>query len=209
MKNFFVSKLEDSLRYNIKSADNSHIFLKQKPEIAENPAEIYIVLHNKKMPVKEYKRLIYSNEREGIYTVDLFYKNGKDFMVRLGGKGHFKGDMKSLKNYSHEKINNIVHLRELEKTVLKDQKEMPALVYYQPPTERIFESLRRYKMENVSLDYSHLTPLDQGYGFAKPGTSLDYKLANEIPEKNIVESPIIFNKASRSKKKLLPEPAEY
>ncbi len=206
MKNFFLGRIEDALLYNIKSADNSHIFIIQKPEISENPPEIYVVLHNKKLPVKEYKKLILGCESKGIYTADLFYKDEKNFMVRLGSRGHFKGDMKSLKNYSPKELNQMVHLRGLEKAVIENQPGMPELFYYQPKTERLDESIRGYKMKDVNLDYSHLTSQDHGYGFAKSGKSLDYKLAHEIPEKSIVNSPVTFKRASRNTKKLIPEP---
>ncbi|MFW6014260.1 MAG: hypothetical protein ACOCQG_03735 [Candidatus Nanoarchaeia archaeon] len=206
MKNFFLGRLEDSLRYNIKSVDNSHIIVEQKKEIVENPAEIYVILHNKKMTIKEYKRLIQNNNNRKIYTTDLFYKDENNFMIRLGARGHFKGDMKSLKNYSQKELNNIVHLRELEKKAIESQAGIEELVYYQPKSDRLTESIRRYKMNDVVFDYSHLTPQDHGYGFAKPGKSLDYKLTNEIPEKKIITSPVIFKKASKNTRKLLPEP---
>jgi len=177
MTEFAAERLEDSKLYNIVRRDNSHIFIAKKPELEETAGEIYIVAHNHKMPVSKLKQLQAQNKEQGIYTAHIFYKDGDNFMVRLGKRGHYKGDDKSLKNYSKEKRDEMIHLRGLEKEVLERYPQ--ELSYYQPKTERLPESIRIFLMHPVELDYSHIGPGDPGYGFVKNSTSIDYKLPEE------------------------------
>lgn len=92
MAQVVTARLEDSRRYNIKESDEGHVLIAQKPEVFEDPSEIYIVLHNRKMPLAEYKRLIGENRSNGRYVSNVFYKDGKTFKVHLGWRSHFKGD---------------------------------------------------------------------------------------------------------------------
>ena len=196
MKDFVLGRVEDASDYDIKKADNSHILVAQKPEFSENPVELYIVLHNKKMNLSDYKRLVSQNTIDGKFSVDVFYKNGSDFMVRLGGRAKFKGDFRSLKRYGKEDLDKMIHLRGLEKEVLNNQGNNPILTYFQPQTERLVESLRGYNMETVFLDYSHIKPGDPGYGFVKPSTSIDYMIANESHMLEVVDGPVGFKAVS-------------
>ncbi len=117
MAQVVTDRLEDSKRYNIVESDEGHILIAQKPEVFENPSEIYVVLLNRKIPLSEYKRLVGENRSNGRYVSNVFYKDGKTFKVHLGWRSHFKGDARSLKRYSAEEKDNMVHLRGLEKVV--------------------------------------------------------------------------------------------
>ncbi len=181
MKEFVEGKLEDTSKYNILQADENHILVIQKPELFENPAELYIALHNKAMTLPNYKKLNAEQLNNGRYFSNIFYKEDELFLVRLGASGHFRGD-KSFKNYTNDEINNMVHLRGLEKLAL-DNQSINELAYYQPDTERLEESIRRYNMLDVKLDYSHIPTYDRRHDFVQNKIATDYKLAQEITPK--------------------------
>lgn len=193
MVNFIVGRLEDSGLYIVKEISPNHILVAEKPDLKEHPATVYIAAHNSgsgeyRRTVKETELLFYQNAAQGIATAHVFYKDGKTFMVRLGARGNFKGDERSLKNYTKGDIDSMIHLRGLEKLVLGTCGN--PLVCYQPETDRIPECIRAYKMCGVILDYSHLQPGDPGYGFAQDRVSRDYKIAKEIGK--IVNLPAIL-----------------
>jgi len=185
MADFIASRLEDSNLYNIIKKDNSHLLVAEKPDINDNPQSIVIINHNYKRTFNELKEMQSKNRDNWIYTAHLFYKDGENFMVRLGKRGHFKGDERSLKNYTKEERDAMLHLRDLEKAVLNSG--YPELSYYQPETDRLSESIRIFKMKDVELDYSHIKRGDAGYGFVKDSLSVDYKLPEEIM--SIVSEP--------------------
>ncbi len=199
---FIIGGIEESYMYDIKEADNSHILVAQKPDLFENPAHIEVLLHNEKTKLKDYERRISKNSIDGVFTADVFYKNEKDFMVRLGGKASFKGDYRSLKRYSKDELDKMIHLRGLEKSALESQMGNPFLTYFQPETARLDEGLRGYQMKDVHFDYSHIEEGDHGYGFARPSTSKDYKIAEEIPGMKVDGGPVTFKRiGTRQKKK--------
>ena len=106
------------------------------------------------------------------------YKDGQNFMVRLGSRGNLKGDDRSLKRYEKFDLDKMIHLRGLEKEVLKLQEDN-TLVYFQPETERLIESVRGYQMRDVILDYSHVDREHRSFGFVEDRSSIDYKIAEE------------------------------
>ncbi len=98
-------------------------------------------------------------------------------MVRLGARGNIK-DERSLKNYTKQEKDAMIHIRDLENLVVGMAGNN--LSYYQPETERLDESVRIFEMEPVWLDYSHIRRGDIGYGFARNTVSIDYKLPVEV-----------------------------
>ena len=118
------------------------------------------------------------NKNEGVYTSPLLYKDGKTSFVRMVEHASWRSN-KSLKNYAEQAINQMIALRKIEKVLLDFyvKKEIP---YYQPPTARLHESIRIFKMFPVNLDYSHLSADDPGYSFAENRESIDYKLPKEV-----------------------------
>jgi hypothetical protein len=196
MKNFIANRIEDSKKYIINNADNSHIFLMQRPDLIENPQEIYVVLHNKKMNLEIYTDLLYVNNSQGVCTVDVFYKDDETFMVRLGSKGKSKKDYPELKRYSNEEIKRMVHLRGLEKKVFYGQNASEPLVYYQPESKRIPECIRMYNLNDVILDLTHLKKENLGYNFPKFRVSIDFKIARELGEEFITNEPITFKEVN-------------
>jgi len=109
----------------------------------------------------------------------VFLKDDEHYFVRLGRLGRIKYD-RSLKNYSKDQIDAMIHLRIMEKIVLKHFSRFPHLVYYQPETTRLEEGLRHFHMLPVILDYSHIGPDDPAYyKLPERVVSSNYRMAQE------------------------------
>ncbi len=178
MTEFTANKLEESRLYDILEKDYKSILLQEKTGISDKNDKIRIMLHNKKTPINEFWNSHSQDKKQNIYTAHLFYKDGKNFFVRLVDRESWRTD-KSLKKYTGQQINQMLSLRALEKKVLDLFPQSRLLAYYQPETELLPEGVRLFKMDDVELDYSHLTPNDRGYDFAENRTSIDYKLPRE------------------------------
>ena len=177
MAKFVAERLEDSGLYNIMQEDNSHILVEEKPEIREQPKTIDVLAHNYHRTKKGLNHTLGYNNQHGISTAHIFYKDDNTFMVRLGSRGNIK-DERSLKLYSKEQIDAMIHLRDLEKEVLGISRG--DLAYYQPETARLEEGIRIFEMVRVALNYTHIGRGDPGYGFVRDTVSKDYKEARQI-----------------------------
>ena len=136
-----------------------------------------IAIHNYKRTEDEFKELIRNTKNTGVHLINIFYKNGEDFFVRLAENEAWRQD-KSLKKYTEEQINKMLHMRNLEKTALGACGN--PMLYYQPKTERLDESLRAFNFGPVILDYSHLPENDPKRIYAHNKVSKIYKLPGEI-----------------------------
>lgn len=182
MSEFITGLLEESGLYHILWQDNSHILVCERPGLADNPKIIDVLAHNYRRTKDELQGALRYNNYQGISTANIFYKDDETFMVRLGRRGNIK-DERSLKRYSKEEIDDMIHLRDLEKRVLEMSKG--ELAYYQPETARLDESIRIFQMRNVHLDYSHIGRGDPAHGFVHNKVSDDYKLPVEIASTNV------------------------
>lgn len=178
MTEFIADSLDGSGLYKIVERDNSHILVAEKPEVREQPKTIDVLAHSYHRTIHNLRDTLSYNKNQGIIgTAHIFYKDDETFMVRLGVRGNIK-DPRSLKRYTKQQIDAMIHLRDLENVVLK--MSGGELAYYQPETVRLEEGIRIFKMENVVLDYSHIGRGDPGYGFARNTVSKDYKEARQI-----------------------------
>lgn len=173
MLDFIVEKMENSGLYQIINKNSREISLQEKSE--KRP--IKIILHNYKRRIEDFLNLYGINKKQGIYTANVFFKNGEDFFVRLAEREAWRREQ-SLKNYSALEINQMISLRGLEKTVIKFWGNY--LTYYQPEGERSPEALKIYLMKNVLLDYSHLPPDSPSLPFVHNQYAIEYKLPKEI-----------------------------
>ncbi len=184
MAKFMAALVETAGRYDVREQTDDHLLVAQKREIAkdpENPIQVYIALLTGNMTVAKYNQLIGRNREQGVYTATVLYKDEKTYMVRLGARGHVKGNDRSLKLYAKSDIDKMIHLRNLESKILESEKPADTIVYYQPESVQLPESLRGYQMRAVTLDYTHLEPGDKGYGFREGRmTAADYRLAEEV-----------------------------
>jgi len=185
MADFVTRHVEESGRYTILGRNITNLLVQEKPPEQGTPNAaspvIEILLHSYNRTGTELNEAQRLNREQGRYTAHVFYKDGKHFFVRLARRGRLK-DERSLKKYSKEQIDAMIHLRKLEKMVLRQFQVFPRLVYYQPETMRLNEGLRFFDMQPVHLDYSHIGSDDPAYSrIARDGTtSIDYRLPMEI-----------------------------
>jgi len=177
MSEFIAEQLDGSGLYNILEREDSRILIAERSDVFEAPRTIDVLAHNYHMPLWVLRRTLRDNRGQGMPTAHIFYKDDETFMVRLGARGHLKGDDRSLKRYNKQQRDAMIHLRGLEKAVLGSPGELD---YYQPETERLEEGVRVFEMRDVMLDYSHIQRGDAGFGFVRNSVSLDYKLPIEI-----------------------------
>ena len=174
---FICDKLEDSRLYDILNKNDKGILVTEKPEFSETPQKIVVFIPNFLGTIKDVNQAFYNNQSQQIVSAPVLYKDGKTSFVRMVDNSSWRAD-KSLKRYTPKEINQMLSLRGKEKAVM--DRFGSRLTFYQPETERLDESLKEFILYDVQLDYSHLDSTDEGYGFAKDRTSIDYKIAKEI-----------------------------
>lgn len=178
MKEYVVGLLEDA-RYPIVSASQSEIvFGSKRPEVYTRNAHLFLV-SSKEKTADEFRHNFHMAVRMGDYAAALFYKDGENFHVRLGASAESRMD-KSLRRYTLEDRNMMLDLTKWEKFGLNVVSPKQMLVYYQPKTAMLEESLRAYQMDPVILDHEYLEADDWRRNFARGGLSVDYKIAREL-----------------------------
>ncbi|MEM4263805.1 MAG: hypothetical protein QW666_02830 [Candidatus Woesearchaeota archaeon] len=177
--NFICRILQNSGLYVIQRTSPEHIVVVEKTEINPQPRTISVPIPNFLGKIDNFHELFEQNQRQGRYTAPVFYKDGKTAFVRMVERNMSWRTEKSLKNYSPQTINQMLHLRGIEKAVIDDFLSNK-LTYYQPVSERLEESIRTFEMKTVEFDYSHIGPGDSGYGFVEDRESLDYKIPVEV-----------------------------
>ena len=203
MSDTIVSQLEDS-GYKIGEAKENKIMI--LPKKGDPQKRLHLFLHNQKVNYNNFRDEVNGLLYNGHYVANIFYKDGENFHVRLGGKTKVKGDGRSLKKYTENDLRNMLHLRKLEKIVLKYNNPKKILNYYQPETQKLTEGFRSYSMEDVRLDYSHILPNNRKFDFVIDRVSDDYKVASEITREG--RSFGFYPKAKNSKV-LLVNPPKY
>lgn len=179
---FICKRLEDSGLYLIRKLSRLEILAEEKSDLNEEPKKVGLILANFFPTIRHFQDYYHQNKESQIYTAPVLYKDEKTAFVRMVERNLSWRQDKSLKNYTEQEINQMLHLRGIEKAVgeLMGEQIEKELIYYQPSTERLEESLRLFSLQPVDLDYSHIGPEDQGYGFVQDRESIDYKLPREV-----------------------------
>lgn len=184
MLDFILEKLISSGKYSrIKDPKYPVITLKEDSELQRRFAVIMQAGDMTSNDFAHYENRALAKGYDGV--AQILFKDGKTAMVRLGADANARRN-KSLKNYSKHCLDNMIHLRDLEKREL--ERTGKYLLYYQPESERLPESIRLYEALDVELDYSHLERYDAGFGFAKNHTSDDYVITKELESMRITSS---------------------
>lgn len=173
---FICDRLEESGLYEIEGRGIGEVQAVERG--VEQPRTFVALIPNFLGTVSDYEHTINANRAAGILTAPVLYKDGKTSFVRMVDRNPSWRTEKSLKDYSPQEINQMLHLRSVEKKVMGRFGQN--IVYYQPPSERLAESLREFRLKPVDLDYSHIGPGDPSYGFVHNRESIDYKLPEEI-----------------------------
>lgn len=172
--------------------ENSGIELLQSSteimKIRSNNTISELLLLNGTQKVTDVRNHLQNLYSSGIPHSFIFYKDGETFHKRLAQSAQYRGD-KSLKKYSHEELNAMLHLRDLERNALRaDSDTTPStLTYYQGETSNVQEQFRIYEMLPVLLDYSHIRPEDRKFNFVINKYSNRYRIAQEISRGNSLQ----------------------
>ncbi len=177
---FLAGMLERSQKYIIGTVDEEHILATQN---SGKGLSISVILANFQGTTKEYFSQVRQNAQQGHYTCPVLYKDGKTTFVRMVDTNLSWRTDRSLKQYAPQEVNSMLSLRKIEKEILEQQGDT-TLSYYQPHQERLEETLRRIGLREVMLDYSHIGPGDQGYGFVEDRPSIDYKIPEQVSSSN-------------------------
>lgn len=181
---YLCDRLEESGLYFISSRNAQGVVVQEKE--SPHPSCIEIAVANFYPSTDAFLQHAQTRRQEGVYLAPILYKDGKTAFVRMVERNRSWREDKSLKNYSPEQINQMLHLRKVEKELR--ERYQTYLTYYQPETERLPECFRTFALVKVELDYRHLREGDDGFGFAENHESIDYKLP---VEKNRFNSPLI------------------
>lgn len=174
---FICDRLEESGLYVVQQRTDRAVEVKEKPEAEEVPRTFKAVMANF-FTGEKFEQGLDHNRAQGIYVAPVLYKDGKTAFVRMVDRNKSWRTDKSLKLYTPQQINQMLHLRKIEKVILETFGS--TLRYYQPETETLEESLRDFQMGAVQLDYSHIGPGDYGFGFVRDRDSIDYKLPENV-----------------------------
>jgi len=193
MSDYVHHQLDRSGLYALDQEIDHIIATPHNPEILP----VYVALHSSRTPLKAQRELVAENKSQRMRTADVFYNNDA-FYVRLADVESLRSD-KSLKNYSHQELNNMRKMSGLEKQVMDQQGNR--LVYYQPQTSSHSEKVRFFDLKPVILDYSHINPDDQPFVHVENRTSVDYKLPLELFPK---KAAIAFDEGRKVKAHIIP-----
>lgn len=184
MLEFILEKLTKSEKYDwVKDPKYPVITLKEN---YGSERKFAVIMQAGDMTCDEFKLYEMKAIAKGYQGVaQILFKDGKIGMVRLGYSANTRRN-KSLKNYSKDCLDRMIHLRSLEKREL--ERTGKYLLYYQPESERLRESIRLFEASDVELDYSHLDRYDSGFGFAKNHVSDDYVITKELESMLITSS---------------------
>lgn len=176
--NFIAQLLEQSEGYAIlKKTENGVLVQEKHAEGEEDPKTIKVVLANALPNIDSFDEFHRANRQNGLYTAPILYNDGKTAFVRMVDRNRSWRTEKSLKNYTRQEINQMLHLRGIEKVVMEHFGD--ELTYYQPRTAHLEETIRIFQLGPVNLDYSHIDRDHQAYGFVQNRESIDYKLPQE------------------------------
>src|SRR3989344_6191741 len=189
---FICDLVENSDNYTVLSRDERQLAAQEKKEAREIPRQINVIIPNFLETISDFPRHLRSNALGGIYTAPVFYKDGKTAFVRMVDRNRSWRDEKSLKRYTPQQINQMLHLRGIEKAVMENYGKK--LDYYQPAMERLTESVRTFEMLPVEFDYGHIPSWDERPDFAQDRASIDYKLPQEHGDISLAAGFLFFGK---------------
>ncbi len=183
---YLAGLLEDSGLYDIRTTTPHSLSFSERSGMREVPRNVEILFPNLYGTIADFEQAYRQNTAQGIFTVPIFYKDGTTSYVRLVEPSSDWRQDKSLKNYTEQQINQMLHLRGIEKKVVDlvgggtFAPSTTELQYYQPPTNKLPESLRIIQLQPVDLDYSHIPRDDPRSSFVQNRKSINYKLPQDL-----------------------------
>ncbi len=192
MGEFVAERLSASKLFEVTELRENYLTAMESPVWTERPRKAFIFLHTGGITLDEVSAVWREKrDHEQMHIGHIFLKDAGLYFVGLSKQTARIASKRSLKKYHHDTINEMVHLRGLEKMVLNSGHGM--LTYFSSG-HRCGLQLSTYSMQNVHLDYSHLPSKDilsddpetrrkeeLKLEHAKPHISSNYKIpAHEI-----------------------------
>lgn len=203
---YICDLLENSGDYVIQRNDAHEAVVRETPILGRNQEQrtISVIIANSYSSVPAYLKKVADNAARGIYTAPVLYKDGKTkdketndeeakdketafVLLTKGERGK-----KSLKKYDLEKRHQMICLRKWEKHLARTDASGRALsevTYYQPESERLDESLRRFRFGEVDFDYSYVPRDELAKIHAKDGPSKEIKFPHET---GVITGAVMF-----------------
>src|SRR3989344_1417522 len=153
---FIAEQLEDSKRYDLLSTDQNSIKVMDKSSLVEDPKTIEVIISNSFPNASNLYQRYRANARSHHYTVPVFYKDRNTAFVRLYDISPDWMHNQTLKKYPPCERNKIIKLRKKEELVM--QYFGLRVLYYQPETTDLPESIVDFRMMPVTGDFTHLDP---------------------------------------------------
>ena len=117
--NFIAHLLEHSENYALLRKGDQELVVQEKhADGEEGPKTITVVLANALPSIDSFDEFHRINRQSGIYTAPILYKDGKTAFVRMVDRNRSWRRDKSLKNYTPQQINEMLHLRGMEKAIV-------------------------------------------------------------------------------------------
>lgn len=176
---YICDLLENSGDYTIQRSDVHEAVVMENPRPGQEQRIISVVMANSYGSVPAYLKKVEDNAASGIYTAPVVYKDGESAFVLLTDKQRNK---KSLRKYSPQERHQMIVLRKWEKLLAPANTVgivSGEVTYYQPESERLDESLRRFRFGEVEFDYSYEMRSEYAEKFAEDGPSREIKFPHE------------------------------
>ena len=115
---YIAGLLEASGMYTITTSTDRSFLAHEEEWFTNFPKSYEILIANCYTPITDFTSQFARNRQQNIWTVPILYKDQNTSFVRLAEKESWRADQ-SLKRYTLEQINEMLHLRGIEKKVLE------------------------------------------------------------------------------------------
>lgn len=193
MKEYVVSRLEDSGIYAVRDVDKDCVQIPQG----------YLFLHSDPKGAENFQARAMGLNREGHNIANIFYKSKDAFFVSLTEDQARALIATTMKNYRSQDVYRMVRLRDKEVSVMDMQRGQRELVYFQPDTTReggrLNKSLVKFAFRPAVTDYSHIPEDVAGYNHIQEqsGGALKTRMISE--KIALLDGKLIFAKTRNPK----------
>ncbi|MFT4310828.1 MAG: hypothetical protein ACMXYC_04300 [Candidatus Woesearchaeota archaeon] len=157
MKEFVAYALENHYN-NLKDHEHGIVVEDKTPAI--------IFLHTKSTQPDTYNTLKDRLKNEGYSVGDIFYKDGTEFFKLLSANAAEIKRRRTFSDLENQDVRKVIRLKPLEKMVHDAYPHalgVPQLMYYQPESERLEESIALFNMCEIIPNYDHLDEQTRRY----------------------------------------------
>lgn len=147
---YICDLLDNSGDYVIQRNDAHEAVVRENPILGRNQEQrtISVIIANSYSSVPAYLKKVGDNAAAGIYTAPVLYKDGESAFVLLTEE---QRRSQALRAYRGQKKYQMICLEKWEKLLVPELDR--EVTYYQPKTQRLRKSLRRFRLHDVKFSY--------------------------------------------------------